>query len=224
MKKPAWSYSSLSQFVNCPRQYQLLKVTKEIVQRETEEMKWGTQVHKHLEDRVKDNKPLPESLSHLEPLVRKITNQDGEISTEKQMAIDAEFKPVTWFDKGAWCRGIVDIGIRNGRRVWVGDYKTGKRRPDSDQLMLFAALLMHHEPEVDTVHTSFIWLKDRALDTEKYTREQLPEIWKHFMPKITRLEAAFEKDKWPAKPSGLCGWCPATKAHCEFSKKERRDD
>ena len=224
MKKPAWSYTSLSQFTNCPRQYQVLKVLKAIPFVETEEMKWGNEVHKHLENRVKDGTELPEKVSHLEPLVRRILKQDGEVATEKQMAIDAEFKPVTWFSKDAWCRGISDISIKNGKRMWVGDYKTGKRRPDSDQLMLFSALVMYHEPEVDTVHTSFIWLKDRSMDTEKYTRDQLPDIWKHFMPKITRLEKAHESDKWPAKPSGLCGWCAVTKTYCEFSKKERRDD
>lgn len=221
MKRPSWSYTSLNQFVNCPRQYQALRVTKEVKQIESEEMKWGNTVHKHLEDRVRDGTPLPESLSHLEGLVRKITHYDGEIHTEQQMAIDADFKPVTWFDKGAWCRGIVDVGVRQGKRYWVGDYKTGKRRPDSDQLMLFAALVMHHNPEIDTVRTSFIWLRDRSLDTERYTRDQLPDIWKHFMPKIVRLEKAYEQDKWVPKPSGLCGWCPLTKKHCEFSKKDK---
>lgn len=223
MSKPSWSYTSINQFVNCPRQYQLLRVTKEVKQTESEEMKWGNTVHKHLENRVKEGTPLPDSLSHLESLVRKLTTQEGDVFTEQQMAINADFEPVTWFDRKAWCRGIVDVGVKRGKLFWVGDYKTGKRRPDSDQLMLFAALVMHHNPEVDTVKTSFIWLKDRSMDTERYTREQLPEIWQHFMPKITRLEKAYDNDKWPAKPSGLCGWCPVTKSHCEFSKKERKD-
>lgn len=221
MKKPAWSFSSLNQFVNCPRQYQLLRVTKEVKQVESTEMKWGNEVHKHLENRVKDGTPLPDSLSHLEGLVRKILHYEGEVHTEKQLCINEEFKPIGWFDKDAWCRGIVDIGVRQGKRYWVGDYKTGKRRPDSDQLMLFAALVLHHNPDIDTVRTSYIWLKDRSIDTERYTREQLPEIWQHFMPKITRLEKAYEQDKWQSKPSGLCSWCPVTKAHCEFSKKEK---
>jgi hypothetical protein len=199
----------------------VLRVTKQVKQGETEEMRWGNEVHKHLENRVKDGTELPESLSHLEGLVRKITKADGEIHTEQQMAINADFQPVSWFAKDAWCRGIVDIGIKQGKRYWVGDYKTGKRRPDSDQLMLFAALSMHHDPDVDTVRTSFIWLRDRKLDTEKFVRDGIPDIWKHFMVKIARLEKAYESDKWIPKPSGLCGWCPLTKAHCEFSKKDK---
>jgi RecB family exonuclease len=219
MKYPAWSYTSLSKFINCPRQYQLTKVTKEIVEGETEQMRWGNEVHKHLENRVKVGSELPDSLKYLETFVDKIAAQEGKVFTEQKMAINGEFKPVSWFDKGTWCRGIVDVGVQKDKKCWVGDYKTGKRRPDSDQLMLFAALIMHHKPEVETVKTSFIWLKEMKMDSETYKRDQLSDIWKHFLPKIHRLEAAYDSDKWPAKPSGLCGWCPATKEHCDFAKK-----
>lgn len=219
MKKPSWSYTALNQFTNCPRQYQLTRVTKEVVQVPSEEMKWGNEVHKHLELRILDGKQLPDSLNSFEPIVTKILSKGGEVTAERKLAIDAEFKPVTWFDKSAWCRGIVDVGMRKGGYKWVGDWKTGKRRPDSDQLMLFAAMEMHHDETIEKVTTSFIWLKDKKIDSQTYVRDQLTDIWKHFMPKIVRLETAYEKDAWPAKPSGLCGWCPATKAHCDFAKR-----
>lgn len=219
MKKPSWSYTALNQFTNCPRQYQLTRVTKEVVQAPSEEMKWGNEVHKHLELRILEGKPLPDSLNAYESVVTKILSKGGEISAERKLAIDAEFKPVTWFDKRAWCRGIVDVGMRKGSYKWVGDWKTGKRRPDSDQLMLFAAMELHHDEKLDKVTTSFIWLKEKKIDSQTYTRGQLTDIWQHFMPKIVRLETAYEKDAWPAKPSGLCGWCPATKAHCDFAKR-----
>ncbi len=219
MSRPAWSYTALNTFVQCPRQYQLTKVTKELPFVETEEIKYGKEVHKALELRVKDDKALPAYLSHLEPLMQTITSSDGTKHTERKQTINEEFKPVTWFSKEAWCRSIDDISIKKKNETWIGDYKTGKRRPGSDQLMLFAAIEMHHDPVVERVKTSFIWTKDKKIDTETYTRDQLSAIWKHFMPKVARLEAAFEQDKWPAKPSGLCGWCPATKAQCEFAKK-----
>lgn len=218
MKIPPWSYSSLNTFTNCPRQYQLTKVTGKLVQQETEQMRWGTEVHKHLENRVVEHTPLPDYLNHLEPLVMKLMSK-GEVTAETKRAIDNEFQPCGWEDRSAWCRGIVDVSRRTGKTKWVGDWKTGRRRQDSDQLMLFAALEMHHDPTIEEVTTSFIWLKEKKLDTAYYKRDQLTAIWNHFMPKVIRLETAFEKDHWPARPSGLCGWCPATKQHCEFAKR-----
>lgn len=217
--KFAWSFSSLSDYLNCPLQYYKVRVSKEIPREETEAMRYGTITHKHLEDRLVEKAPLPEHLTFMERFVRKLETSDGEPFAEQKMAIDDKFEPVDWFDKKAWCRAIVDVGLRTGEAVWQGDYKTGKRKPGSDQLMLSAALRMHSDPEVEYVSTSYIWLKDRKMDSGgKYPRSELPNIWKHFLPRIARLEAAYEKNAWPAKPSGLCPWCPVTKAHCKFSK------
>lgn len=219
MSRPAWSHTALNDFVNCPRQYHLKKI-KAIPFVETTDMAWGKQVHKALELRLKDGQPLPKELEHMEPFMQRIDAAEGIKSAETKYTINEEFKPVTWFAKDAWVRGQTDVSVEKPDEMWVGDYKTGKHRPDSGQLMLFSALVMYHKPDIDVVKTSFIWTKDRKLDTETYHRDQLPVIWKHFMPKVARLEAAFEKDQWPPRPSGLCGWCDATKAQCEFSKKE----
>lgn len=217
-KRPAWSYSALNDFINCPRQYNLKK-TKQLAFVESDDMRVGRIRHKQLEDRLVSGTPLPKELAQMEPFIQRIAAAEGEKLAETKRTIDPEFKPVTWFSKDAWVRSIMDVGIAKPTEVWIGDYKTGKRRPGSDQLMLAAALEMHHRPEVERVRTSFIWLKENKLDSEVYVRDQLPTIWQHFMPKVARLESAFEKDRWPAQPSGLCGWCDATKSQCEFSKK-----
>jgi hypothetical protein len=96
-------------------------------------------------------------------------------------------------------------------------HNTGKRKVDSDQLKLFAAMAFAHYPWVEKVVTGFIWLKEGKFDKESFTREQVPDIWNEFLPRVKRVELAYEQDKWPAKPSGLCkAWCPAGKPLCEF--------
>ena len=55
------------------------------------------------------------------------------------------------------------------------------------------------------------------MDSETFTREQESAIWEKILNKVTRIEGALEHDNWPAKPSGLCGWCPC-KNFCEFAK------
>lgn len=217
----SFSFSSLGDFLNCPLMYYKVRVSKEVARGETEEMKHGNIVHKKLELRLTDGETLTEDLAFMEPFIQRLENTEGEKFAEQKMAITEKFEPCDWFDKKAWCRAIVDVGLRYGTVVWQGDYKTGKRKPGSDQLMLSAAVRMHIDEDVDYVHTSYIWLRDRKMDTGgAFTRAQIPEIWQHFLPRVRRLELAYEKNAWPARPSGLCGWCPVGKAHCKYAKHD----
>ena len=44
-------------------------------------------------------------------------------------------------------------------------------------------------------------------------------IWQGFVPRVAKLESAYERDKWPAKTSGLCkAWCPVLS--CEFNGRK----
>ena len=47
-----WSYSSLKDYVNCPRQYNEVKVLKNFTKSYSQEMRYGTEVHKACEDYV----------------------------------------------------------------------------------------------------------------------------------------------------------------------------
>jgi hypothetical protein len=74
-----------------------------------------------------------------------------------------------------------------------------------------------HYPEVNHIKTNFIWLKEKKTDGKEFHRDELPVIWRDFLPKVAKLESAYERDSWPAKPSGLCrGWCPVKT--CQFYK------
>ncbi len=76
---------------------------------------------------------------------------------------------------------------------------------------------MAHFPEVEEVETGFVWLKDKKIDKERFTREDIPKIWQEFLPRVIKLESAYERDSWPCKPSGLCkGWCPVKT--CDYYK------
>ena len=55
------------------------------------------------------------------------------------------------------------------------------------------------------------------MDRETYSRVDAPMLWEKMLSKTSRIEQSLEKDNWPAKPSGLCGWCPCKK-FCEFAR------
>lgn len=102
----------------------------------------------------------------------------------------------------------------------VPTHNTGKVKPDNDQLKLFAGLIMGAKPWVQKVRTLFIWLKDNTTTKKTFSRDELPDIWGEYIVRSERLQHAYNQNKWPPKPSGLCnGWCPASRSQCEFSTK-----
>lgn len=220
----AWSFSSLNTFTTCPRQYELTYVRPVIPYQETEATLWGTRVHEALEHHARDGRELGDEFEVYRPYVNQILSLPGERFYERKFALTRNLEPVDFDSPDAWCRGVIDVTVLDGQRALVVDWKTGKIKPDSDQLKLFAAFIMHHYPEVQSVKTVYAWLTFGEVTKETYTRSQLPDIWKHFLTKVSRLEQAYAKSRWVPKPSGLCnGWCGATSAHCEFwaPKKEK---
>ena len=217
-KQIAWSHTALNAFETCPLRYYKTRVSKEVVEPQTEVLRYGNDVHKAFELRLNEGKALPEHLQCHEQLVQSLLKKKGDRLVEKQWAIDKSFRPVGWFDKNAWCRGVVDVGVISRDTAVILDWKTGKRKPENDQLKLFAGLVFAHYRNVNTVTTGFVWLAANKIDNEVFTREQTGEIWSAYLPRVKRLELAYEEQKWQPKPSGLCAkHCPVPRSHCEFS-------
>ena len=211
-----WSFSSMNTFKTCPKQYQLTYVTPVIPYTETEATIWGTRVHEALEFYGRDGVELTEEFLPYKKYVDKVMSLPGTKLFEQKFAFTRNLEYTEFDATNAWCRGIIDICVVDQKQAIVADYKTGKVRPDSDQLKLFAAFVMQKYPDVDTVKTVYLWLKTGETTVETYTRTDLPHLWAHFMGKAARLEKAYEDDKWIPKPSGLCrGWCGA-KHHCIY--------
>ena len=122
-----------------------------------------------------------------------------------------------WWDKTCWTRGKIDVGIKANKSVLLADWKTGKVKPDSSQLELFAALKMAKDKTIERAKTMFIWLQFGKTTVQDIHRDDLPAIWSSFINRSQRLDNAYQTDKWAPRPSGLCGkWCPVGKKHCEF--------
>jgi PD-(D/E)XK nuclease superfamily len=223
MTTPPWSYSGLTSFETCAKRYYHIKVARDVKDAPGEAALWGSIVHKHLEDRVRDGTQLPSSIAGYESLVAPLLATTGTLLIEQQMAVDIALQPVEWDSPEAWCRGIVDLGLitSSGTQAMLLDWKTGKRKPDSDQLMLFAGLAFSHFPKLQQVQTSFIWLKDKKIDKQSFSRSDLPDIWQRFLPRVSRLVRAYVTASFPPKPSGLCAkYCPVGRSQCTFSGKQ----
>lgn len=213
---PAWTYSQLETFETCPKKFYHIRVLKDVKDPPNEYSAWGERVHTAMENRIKDGTALPEGMEQWEAIANKLAALPGIKLTEQKLALSKSFQPTEWGN--AWSRGIADLLIVNGKKAAVMDHKTGKRKP-SEQLILYALYAFAHYPEVEEVETCFIWLKEKKIDRQKFHRDEIPEMWQEFLPRVAKLESAYTRESWPARPSGLCkGWCPVTK--CEFNGRK----
>jgi len=215
-----WSFSSLKDYVNCPRQYHEVKVLKNFTKRVTQEMTFGTQVHKYCEDYVGEGKPLPKNYEHFQPVLDELLAIPGTRYPEHQMALDAEGKPCKYGAPDRWVRGIVDLLIVDNDQGYIVDYKTGSSKyPDPKQLKLMTLMAFAHFPQLERIKAGLLFIVHNSFIDESYTREQIDELWDAFHPDLTRLETSYESGVWNPNPTPLCGWCPVK--NCEFYKERR---
>ena len=213
-----WSFSALKEYVNCPRQYQELKVLKRYEKKATEQMLYGTVVHKACEDYVAEGKPLEKNYLRFKPVLDSLIAIPGTKYPEHEMALTADKEPCGFKDENRWVRGIVDLLIVDGDQAFIVDYKTGSNRyPDPKQLKLMALMTFAHFPEVKRIKAGLLFVMHESFMDEEYSRDQIPKLWNYFSADLERLNISYENDIWNPNPTPLCGWCPVKS--CEFHKE-----
>jgi hypothetical protein len=214
MVKLAHSYSALKTFEQCPKKYYALKIAKSFKDQGGTASDYGDRIHKALEKRLKENKKLPQEAERYEPICKSIieaANAKGaKLEAEREMTLNDNFEPTTWFGHDAWLRCKLDVLVCTDKTAVVMDWKTGKRKPDMLQLELNALTIFMHYPDVNKVKVTFVWLQTMEQDTETFTREQLPDMFVNLNTRVAKIERALKLNDWPAQQSGLCGYCPVT--------------
>lgn len=213
------SFSSIKLFENCPLRYYHQRIKKSVVDKGGEASQYGERIHSFLEKRIKREAALPQEITHYEPVIgamEAVLTDAHTLLAEQEMSLTKDLTPTGWWDSDVWMRSKIDVlGLRQNAAV-VLDWKTGKRRTDFTQLELFALQVFAHYPQVNEVVSTFVWLKDLAIDKEVYKRDQAPSMWASLIERVNRIEDAAKYDRWPAKPSGLCKFCPC-RAFCDYA-------
>ena len=223
------SFSRLSTFEQCPAQFDYLYVSKRVANQSNEHSEYGDRVHKVLEAKGKgtlDEGALSAeekiTLEKWGPIVDRITSQSGDKYFEHQMAVNRNLQPVGWFAPDVWIRSIADVLVVDGATAYCLDYKTGKVKENPTQLQLFAAMVFRHFPKVETVKTSFVWLKFDEVTNSRYERRFLDALWRALEPRFTKVQDVIELGVFETKPSGLCPWCAAKDICPDARTKGRR--
>jgi hypothetical protein len=204
------SYSSLSLFNTCPKQYAEIKVFKRVSAGKYDPNGWGDRVHKAIEAYIIKGTSLPEEMMKYQPEMDMVDALTGQKLAEKRMGISKSGTACEFFDKSVWIRGSADFVHTLADKATVVDWKTGSnKRPDEDQLHLMALMTMLHKPQVNTVSGVLIFLEHQSLHTVSFSRAKLADMWAYWVGRMNEVEQSEKTGTWLEKPSGLCnGWCP----------------
>jgi hypothetical protein len=221
MAKPfSWSYSKLKNFESCGFRHQQIDLLKAYQEEKGEHLTWGDDVHKKLASNIRDGMPLPKSMEPYQGWCDKFRPGPGVvILVEQKLAFRKDFTLCSYFDNDVWCRVVADATKIVGPVAATVDWKTGKILDDSVQLALVAQAIFSHHPQVQRIRTEFAWLKfGEASSRQDFKREDMAGVWRAFLPRVERLEAAYNSGVYHPTPSGLCrNYCPVAK--CEYYKK-----
>ena len=212
-----WSYSSLKQYQNCPKQYYEIKVAENYTIIPSEQMKYGTEVHKALEDYVRDGKELALNYLRFKGMVDALKDIPGTKYPEYEMALYKDRTPCDFSDAKRWVRGIVDLLIVDNDYAFIVDYKTGSNKyPDPKQLRLMSLMTFAHFPQVNKIKAGLLFVMHGSFITEEYERKDIDKSWEKFYGALERLDNSYETNVWPPNPTPLCRFCPVRS--CDFNR------
>lgn len=219
MKPFTWSYSKLKNFEACQKRHQQIDLLKNFQDAGGEALTWGNSVHDALAKACRSEARLPDEMLPYQSWVDRVLAGPGRLMVEQKYAITRAFGPCSgYFAPTVWYRGIADIV-----RVWddvalVIDWKTGKVLEDSVQLMLMAACVFAHFPQVRVVRSEFIWLAEDCTTPEIYTQPDVADAWVALLPRVEAMERAYLSNTYRPMPGRLCKrWCPVS--NCEHFGK-----
>ena len=216
----AWSHSALKDFEGCARRYHEVRVLKNYVQKPTEQIRYGKELHKAAEDYVKDNTPIPPQFSYVQPTIDALLAKPGTKYAEHEMGLTVDLRPCGFKDENCWVRGIADLLIvdEESLTAWVVDYKTGNNKyPDREQLKLMALMVFAHFPHIRRVSGALLFVLKNDIAKASFLRGEAEDYWWDYRERVARIEQAHETGVWNPKPTPLCGWCVVKT--CEYNRK-----
>lgn len=208
VKIPAWSFSSIKTFEQCPKKFYHLKVVKDYQEdQNVEHLLYGTAFHEAAELYVRGDAPLSPKFMFAKGALDNLKSRDGEKLCEYEMGLTANLEPCAFRDPEVWWRGIADLIIlEDNGTARVLDYKTGKsaKYADTGQLELMALAVFKHFPTVTKVKAGLLFVVANEFPKTTYSRQDEAKLWEKWLRDHGRMKRAYETNVWNPRPSGLC--------------------
>ena len=216
-EKITWSHSALKDYEGCARRYHEVKVLNRFPFQDTEQTRYGKDLHLAAELYVKEGTPIPEHFAFIKPVLDALLAKSGRKFAEYEMALTEDLNPVAFNSPNRWVRGIADLIIVNDDNYTarIVDYKTGNDKyPDRDQLILMSLMVFAHFPHIKHVKSALLFVVKNSMVTHEMGLEDIEPAWWQYRQRIAKLNASYAHDVWNPNRTPLCGWCPVT--NCEF--------
>lgn len=226
MNLPVASYSLLNKWDICNHQAYRIYIAKDLPKEpESPEMKWGNEVHKAMENRIKFGGPratpedigahLPDTMRAYEPFAAALDGRS--VKPEQQLGMTSKGQPVGFWDGATWLRGKLDAPVVSGHTALLLDWKTGKPREEPFELEVQALLLRARHPEIKTIVGRYVWLKENRLG-ETHDCSDTQRTFNMVHDTMDQVAHAIKMDRFDKKPGPLCGWCPVT--DCQHNRRK----
>lgn len=229
----AWSWSRLNRYRKCQLQsfwMDYAPKAEKVVEPPNPIFEKGKIMHSSMESALKKGTPLPAGmpvpggqivdLSHLEGVVSSLRNSER-LWVENQLAFDKNLRPTSWFGKDAWCRVIWDAAGKNSNKINMIDWKSGRPKAEPEQLELFAASVLTALPEIEEVHTHYVFLEHKKYTHDVFYKSAANHIWQKFGEEAERIQISYETGHWEPDPGDFkCRYCPVPKSKCQYSQVE----
>lgn len=215
-KKPlitAWSYSRLSTYRTCPRQFKY-KAIDRLPEPPAPALERGIAMHKALEDFVRGKvTKLPADIRHVSKNLRAYKRAGADVEIE--LCFNSKWERTGWFDRDAWVRIKIDLQLIGMAKVELIDHKTGKVNPErhTEQLELYAlaALIAVRERDVASTGVWYVDHEDRPRWLALFERSapmlrREKQRWKDTVAPLMRDR------KFKPTPGYACRWCAFSKA------------
>lgn len=198
------SWSKISSYKTCPKQYQAFRVLKSVVETPHAATIWGSEVHEALEYAANENVPLPDRFKQYQKILDKVNALSGDHYIELALAVTLDLVPTAFESGDGWVRCIIDRLVVYGDKAINIDWKTGKKKPFSRQLDLSALVVFSWFPQVNSVHAIYYWTQTESSVGKTFHRSDIPAIQAAFISDISDMQYSYDNNAWPARPSGLC--------------------
>lgn len=211
------SYSSISNFLQCPRKFKEVNVDYRFKDSSFFAQK-GTDIHKTIEDYIKGDSAVYPLGNYEHPVIEQLRKSyhvkkpsGYVIGVEQQFAINSSYAPCDYKDPDAILRGKIDLYVLTPTVLKVIDWKSGKRRDNRLQATTYSVLTNHLLPNGKQEFV-FDYLqngKDPAITVTEKDKENLVKL----------IETIQTAEEFPERPGPLCKWCPVPKAFCPVKQE-----
>ncbi len=211
----ARSYSQISLYERCPRQFNL-RYNEQLPTPKSQQASRGTEIHESVEQYLlgEITTPHPE-ISTYHPWLKELKDEGAR--PEQAFCFNLEWEPVDWKCETAYVRGYIDAVLEDDDGLCIYEFKTGGIYEDhAHQRHLYGLAAMVLYPQYPQVEVISVYFDKHETVSVEYQRSMLNTYKYMWMQRIDKLNV---DPHFAARPGPYCNWCPFSRKKggpCEF--------